>query len=326
MSLADVYLDSYLAPLAPLLARDDVTDIYLNRPGEVWVEELGGAIARHDMPALTARVVERLARQIAAASAQGVSREHPLLAAALPDGSRVQVILPPATRGFPALAIRKHVAAGMTLADFARSGAFDGVEVSASTAPAAAPLPPPGDDPGDLAAFLGEAVRARRNILISGGTSSGKTTFLNALLGEIPREERLILIEDTPELRVEHPNAVGLLAVRGHLGEADVSAEDLLIASLRMRPDRIILGEIRGSEALTFLRAVNTGHPGSLSTIHADSPDRAIDQLSLLVLQAGSKLGWDDVQTYIRRSLDVVVQLSRSGGKRRVSCVSTKLS
>ena len=164
-----------------------------------------------------------------------------------------------------------------------------------------------------------DAVIQRRNILISGGTSSGKTTFLNALLREIPSEERLILIEDTPELRFDHPNSVGLLAVRGHLGEAAVTAEDLLIASLRMRPDRIMLGEIRGSEALTFLRAVNTGHPGSMSTIHADSPDRAIDQLALLVLQAGSKLGWQEVQEYIRRSVSIVVQLERYNGQRRIA-------
>jgi type IV secretion system protein VirB11 len=324
MALADVYLDSYLAPLSHLLVRGDITDIYINRPGELWIEYLGGAIERQDAPQLTARVLERLARQIAATSAQGVSREHPLLAAALPDGSRVQVVLPPATRGDPALAIRKHVAAGMTLDDYASGGAFDATRLGGGNDGDGLTRAVADGTDGAFAAMLREAVQSRRNILISGGTSSGKTTFLNALLNEIPREERLILIEDTPELRLDHPNAVGLLAVRGHLGEADVSAEDLLIASLRMRPDRIILGEIRGSEALTFLRAVNTGHPGSISTIHADSPERAIDQLSLLVLQAGSKLGWDDVQTYIRRSLDVVVQLSRHAGERKVSWISMR--
>ena len=133
-------------------------------------------------------------------------------------------------------------------------------------------------------------MRARRNILVSGGTSTGKTTFLNSLLAEVPREELLILIEDTPELQLEHENAVGLIAARGELGEAHVSAEDLLIAALRMRPDRIILGELRGTEAFTFLRAVNTGHPGSMTTIHADTPQRAIEQLSPLVLQARSTL------------------------------------
>ena len=163
-----------------------------------------------------------------------------------------------------------------------------------------------------------DAVRARRNILVSGSTSMGKTTFLNALLAEVPMTERLILIEDAEELRIAHPNAVGLIAVRGKLGEADASAEDLLIAALRMRPDRIILGELRGQEAFTFLRAVNTGHPGSITTIHADSPHRAIEQLVLLVLQDGSPLRREDVRHYILQSVDVFVQLERRDGKRRV--------
>ena len=138
---------------------------------------------------------------------------------------------------------------------------------------------------------------------------------------EIPRAERLILIEDTAELQLSHANAVGLLAARGSLGEAEVTAEDLLIASLRMRPDRIILGEMRGKEAMTFLRAVNTGHPGSMSTIHADSPERAIDQLALLVLQAGANMKWDDVVRYATRSIDIIVQLKRKDGRRMVDRV-----
>src|SRR5690606_19074788 len=124
---------------------------------------------------------------------------------------------------------------------------------------------------------LQEAVRNRRNVLISGGTSTGKTTFLNALLREIPAAERLVLIEDTPELDMTHANAVGLLAARSALGEAAVKPEDLLMAALRLRPVRIILGELRGAEAFTFLRAVNTGHPGSMTTTHADDPARAVE-------------------------------------------------
>ncbi|RYF39978.1 MAG: P-type DNA transfer ATPase VirB11, partial [Cytophagaceae bacterium] len=145
---------------------------------------------------------------------------------------------------------------------------------------------------------------------------------LNALLREVPQHERLVFIEDTPELRLRHPNALGLLVARGSLGEADVSADDLLIATLRMRPDRIILGELRGSEALTFLRAVNTGHPGSLSTVHADSPERAVDQLALLMLQAGANMGWEAVTRYIYESIDIVVQLQRRDGYRKISDVT----
>jgi type IV secretion system protein VirB11 len=175
--------------------------------------------------------------------------------------------------------------------------------------------------PDRVRGTLRGAVRDRRNVLVSGGTSTGKTTFLGALLREIPPDERLILIEDTPELDMTHANAVGLVAARSALGEAEVRAEDLLMAALRMRPDRIILGELRGPEAFTFLRAVNTGHPGSMTTIHADSPARSVEQLALLVLQAGSRLGRDDVRHYVRRSIDVFVQLERRAGQRRVAQV-----
>ena len=323
-ALAEVgsYLDSFLAPLAAILARTDVTDIYVNRPEELWIETLGGEVERHDAPALTADVLTRLSRQIAAATAQGISREHPLLAATLPDGARVQVVAPPATRGPLALAIRKHVSASLGLSDYGQAGAFEQLIDSADNLDAAARF----HNVGGLQAerLLGQAVRDRKNILISGGTSSGKTTFLNALVAEIPLTERLILIEDTPELALRHPNSVGLLAARSQLGEAAVTAEDLLMAALRMRPDRILLGELRGTEAFTFLRAVNTGHPGSMTTIHADSPTRAIEQLALLVMQSGVQLRWEDVQHYVRASLDVLVQLTREGGRRRVSALMVK--
>jgi type IV secretion system protein VirB11 len=319
---AGYYLDSFLAPLGPWLERADVTDIWINRPGELWVETLGGGIERHEEPALDEPLLARLARQVAASAAQGINRAQPLLAASLPDGSRVQVVAPPATRNGHAFAIRRHVASDLSLADWAEEGAFDALRARKAA---------PDRDEGyrtlsgqEAAAYLAEAVRARRNVLVAGGTSTGKTTFLNALLAEIPAHERLILIEDTEELRLAHANAVGLIAARGHLAEAEVSAEDLLIAALRMRPDRIILGELRGSEAFTFLRAVNTGHPGSMTTIHADTPRRAIEQLALLVLQAGTRLSREDVQHYVRESIDVFVQLERQDGKRRVAEVMVR--
>jgi type IV secretion system protein VirB11 len=315
-----IYLRSYLAPLTGMLARADVTDIYVNRPGELWIETVGGAIERHDAPELDEATLERLARQIAAISHQGISREHPLLSATLPDGARVQIVAPPATRGPLALAIRKHVAADLALADYVAAGAFaatrgrDRLEDGESDRALAAQLAA-----GDLAGMLAAAVRGRKNILVSGGTSTGKTTFLNALIREIPAEERLILIEDTPELQVRQDNVVGLLAARSALGEAEVSANDLVAASLRMRPDRIILGELRGEEAFAFLRAVNTGHPGSMTTVHADSAERAIEQIVLLALQAGTQLNRDDVRHYVKTTIDVFVQLARVGGERRVA-------
>ena len=322
MSETGIYLDSLLAPLAPWLARPDVTDLYINRPGELWIETLGGELETHACPVLTEPVLMRLARQIAARSAQGISRAHPLLGATLPDGSRVQIVAPPAARETVVLAIRKHVAAGRTLADYAGDGSFEGLRAGEVALNAESPLRP--IDPVHAVAFLGEAVRERRNILIAGGTSTGKTTFLGALLKEVPPEERLILIEDTPELELTHRNSVGLLAVRSELSEAQLAAEDLLIAALRMRPDRIILGELRGREAFTFLRSVNTGHPGSMTTIHADSPQRAVEQLALLVLQSGAQLRWEDVLQYVRASIDVYVQLEREGGRRKVAALMVR--
>ncbi|WP_315369250.1 P-type DNA transfer ATPase VirB11 [Sphingomonas hylomeconis] len=314
-----VYLHAYLAPLAPMLARADVTDVFVNRPGEVWVETSAGAIERHEAPALDDAMLDRLARQIAALSHQGISREHPLLSATLPDGARIQIIAPPATRGSMALAIRKHVSPDLALSDYVAAGAFAETQASGVGTSSVDTALRALRDAGDIAGMLALAVRARKNVLVSGGTSSGKTTFLNALIREIPSEERLILIEDTPEVHLRHANAVGLLAARGQLGEARVTADDLLAASLRMRPDRIILGELRGEEAYTFLRAVNTGHPGSMTTVHADSAERAIEQIALLVLQTGTRLAREDVHHYVRGTIDVFVQLSRNAGRRHVS-------
>ena len=223
------------------------------------------------------------------------------------------------------MAIRKYVSPDLTLSDYVQSGAFAATscggigEASAVDRDLAVML-----DSGDIPATLAAAVKARKNILVSGGTSTGKTTFLNALLREVPRNERLILIEDTPELRVPHENAVGLLAARSALGEAQVTTDSLLAASLRMRPDRIIVGELRGPEAYTFLRAVNTGHPGSMTTVHADSAERAIEQIALLVLQTGTRLAREDVHHYVRSTIDVFVQLGRVAGRRQVEQVALK--
>jgi type IV secretion system protein VirB11 len=317
-----VYLRTYLAPLAPWLDAADVTDILINRPGEVWTDSPAG-MQRHDAPAVTAVMLQRLAQQIAATTSQGVSREHPLLAATLPDGARVQVVGPPATRQHLAFAIRKHVVPDLTLADYQAGGAFTNVRRAGGQ-----DRNPVDDelaallDRRDMPAFFSGAVKAGKNIVISGGTATGKTTFLNALLKEIPAADRLVVIEDTPEVRLWHPNAVGLVAVKSELGEAQVGVDELLRASLRMRPDRLLVGEIRGPEAFTFLRAVNTGHPGSLTTVHADSTDGALEQIAFMTLQAGLTLTRSDVMDYARSVIDVIVQLSRVNGRRAVSSVA----
>lgn len=317
-----VYLRTFLAPLSPWLERADVTDVLVNQPGEVWFETNQGPLVRAEAPEVSTLMLQRLAQQIAAVSHQGVNREHPLLAATLPSGARVQVIAPPATRRHYALAIRKHDIGNLALDDYAASGFLSHAgrlranQEGELDARLSALL-----DAGEVKAFLSEAVRAGKTFLISGGTASGKTTFLNALLKEVPREQRVIVIEDTPEIHVSQPNAIGLVAVRGELGETRVSAEDLLKAALRMRPDRLLVGEIRGAEAFAFLRAINTGHPGSMTTIHADSPRGAFDQIAFMAMQAGTNLTRPDVIDYARRVIDVVVQLTRAHGTRTLGAI-----
>jgi len=314
-----VYLRTYLSPLSPWLDRDDITDVIVNRPGEVWFEQEGKGLQRADAAEVTTTMLQRLSRQIAATSHQGVSREYPLLAATLPGGARVQIVAPPATPAHHALAIRKHMVSDLSLDDFARKGAF------AATRRARRPA---GEhdtelsrllEAGDIRSFLGLAVRAGKNIVISGGTATGKTTFLNALLKEAPIEDRIIVIEDTPEVHVGQPNAVSLIAVKSELGEARVGVGELLQAALRMRPDRLLVGEIRGPEGFTFLRAVNTGHAGAMTTVHADSPRGALEQIAFMALQAGVNLTRDEVLQYARGVVDIIVQLSRTAGQRMVS-------
>ena len=318
-----VYLQAYLRPLQPWLERADVTDIMVNRPGEIWVESLGRPAERRQVPELSEQVLGRLAAQIAAANHQAINREHPILSATLPDGARVQIVGAPATRGPLVLAIRRQVVQNLRLADYTQAGAFDGAamtpfEQTAELDRALAEL----IANGRREDFLRLAVRARKNIVISGGTATGKTTFANALIKEIPLQERLVVIEDTPELQIDHPNAVGLIAARSVLGEAAVSVEDLLQASLRLRPDRIILGELRGGEAYSFLRAINSGHPGSITTVHADSPAAALQQIALMVLGGGVNLGRAEIVAYVASLVDVAVQLRRVDGKRQVSKIS----
>jgi type IV secretion system protein VirB11 len=322
MSGEGAYLRAYLQPLAPYLDAPDITDILINRAGEVWFEAVGRSLQCAEAPDVSDTMLLRLSQQIAAISHQGLNREHPLLAAALPGGARVQIVAPPATRGGVALAIRKHVVADLSLDDYARAGAFTGARrTSAQSRPAIDAELAQLLGAGEVTNFFRRAVAGGKNIVISGGTASGKTTFLNALLKEIPPQERLIVIEDTPEVQLGRANAVGLVAVKGELGESRIGVDELLQASLRMRPDRLLVGEIRGPEAFTFLRAVNTGHPGSITTVHADSPRGALEQIAFMTLQAGLTLTRTDVIDYAKGVIDIIVQLARVNGRRVVTDV-----
>ena len=308
-----VYLDAYLEPFREWLERDTVTEILVNGPGEVWIEDAaaGGAMQRVSRPDIDDRLIQRLAEQVARVSHQGINREHPLLGATLPDGARVQFCGPPAARKHWAMAIRRHRRLDLPL---------DAYDTGPLAPPVEGVMPDPQESP---VAFLREAIKQRRTILVSGGTSTGKTTFLNAMLGEIPRQERVVLVEDTPELKFPGANGVGLVAVKGELGEAKVTANELLQAALRLRPDRIVLGELRGAESVSFLRAINTGHPGSFSTIHANSLRGALEQLSLMVMQTGIGLTRSDTIAHAASLIDVIVQLRRDpNGKRGIAHIA----
>jgi type IV secretion system protein VirB11 len=301
----NVYLKTYLKPFAAWLQRPDVTEILVNRPGEVWIETVGHPmIERVAAPDVDDLALQRLAAQIARISAQGVNRRSPLLAATLPDGARVQMVGPPAAAHW-AMAIRRYVTSDLPLEAFAPD---------TGTEQAKAPKATEHNEASLMTDDLRKAVADRKTILISGGTSSGKTTFLNALLKHVPATERIITVEDTPEIVVTQPNAVRLQAVKGDFGEARITVDDLLQASLRLRPDRLIVGEIRGREAGAFLRAINTGHAGSFTTVHANSPDGALEQVALMVMQSGLTLSRTETIDYCRSQIDIVVQLSRRGG------------
>jgi type IV secretion system protein VirB11 len=230
------------------------------------------------------------------------------------------MVLPPATRGTVALAIRKHRLQDMTLESYFEQSALPSAPKIADDSHVLAALL----QEQDYLGFFRAAVAARKTILISGGTSSGKTTLLNALLKEIPKHERVISIEDTPEIRLSSDNALGLIAVAGDQGEAKVTVDDLMRASLRMRPDRLIVGELRGGETVTFLRAINTGHPGSISTVHANSPQGAFEQIAFMCMQAGLGLGRQETMDYARSMIDIVIQLDRHSGQRAINCVEFK--
>ena len=319
------YLTRYLEPLRPWLDDAAVSEISVNMPQKVWIEAAGRPREAFDVPELTADLLAQLSRQIAASTDQLINQEKPLLSAALPTGERVQVVAPPAATNGYAFSIRKQVLKNMSLDDYAKQGAFDmtrlsrDANISDEVKSLQACL-----KKGNVQDFLSLAVRTHQNMVISGGTSTGKTTFLNALSQEIPMDERIITIEDTREVNAPHGNLLNLIAAKGDQGKSLITIQDLLEASLRLRPDRIILGELRGKEAYTFLRAINTGHPGSICTLHADSPAGAIEQLSLMVLQANLGLSRSEIKDYVSSMIDIVIQLKREGSRRFISAIQFK--
>lgn len=313
-------LETFLLPFKEIFAEDGVNEIMVNNPGEVWIEKKGDIFLK-PIPELDFDHLISLGRLVAQSTDQTISEEKPLLSASLPNGYRIQIIFPPACEpGKVGYAIRKGSTMNLSLDEYAKLGAFDATSTGEVVDENEKILNKLLKEK-NIKEFIKHAVLTKKNIIISGGTSTGKTTFTNAALGEIPKEERLITVEDAREVILTgHPNRMHLLVSKGGQGRAKVTTQDLIEACLRLRPDRIIVGELRGAEAFSFLRAINTGHPGSISTLHADTPAMAIEQLKLMVMQASLGMPPEEVKKYILAVVDVVIQLKRgSGGKRYVS-------
>ena len=290
-----------LGPLEPYMQDPDVTDVLVNGPAEVYVERLGRlqetntvfADEEHLMQIIQ-RVVSRVGRRI--------DEQSPMVDARLPDGSRINAIIPPLALNGPVLSIRRFAHESLRLTDLTALG---------SICP-------------EMVTLLEAAIEGRINVMISGGTGFGKTTLLNNLSGFIPSDERLVTIEDSAELQLRRKHVVSLeTRIANTEGQGQITPRDLVRNALRMRPDRIILGEVRGQEALDMLQAMNTGHEGSLTTIHANDTRDALSRLEVMVSMAGYELPVSVVRHYIGSAITLVVHLARlKGGVRRVMRVS----
>jgi pilus assembly protein CpaF len=288
-------------PLERLLADDTVTEIMVNGPYDIWIERQGRLYetnVRFDDASHMRRIINKIVAEVG----RRVDESSPMVDARLPDGRRVNIIIPPLSLSGPLITIRKFAKARMWLEDLVRIGTISTEAVD----------------------FLERCVLAELNILISGGTGAGKTTLLNALSAAIPDTHRIITIEDAAELQLNQRHVLRLESRPKNIeGEGEVVIRELVRNSLRMRPDRIIVGEVRGAEALDMLQAMNTGHDGSLSTVHANSPRDALARVETMVLMAGYDLPVRAIRQQVSSALDMVVHLERlEDGSRKVTHIT----
>lgn len=285
----------FLRPIEPLLLDESISEI-MGNPDASWWFERNGILCREASVSFDAGKLRTGLEVIANQLGKRLDEDNPILHAQLPDGSRLAAVIPPVVRPAPALTIRKFPARHYTIDDLIARGTL--------TRP--------------LAEFLAMQIRSGKTLLISGGTSSGKTTVLRAFASAIPDEQRIVVIEDTSELHLEKPN---LLAAECQTDtfKARITFDDLLKSALRWRPDRIILGEVRGVEARTLLDSLNTGHTGSLATIHANTALRALRRFANLVLRSHSQVTYEDIEAEIGETVDYVVHVEREPGRRVIS-------
>jgi pilus assembly protein CpaF len=288
-------------PLERLLADDSITEIMVNGPFEVWVERQGRlyeTTVRFTDESHLRRIINKIVAQVG----RRIDESSPLVDARLPDGSRVNAVIPPLSLSGPIVTIRKFSKKRLDMADMIKLGTLSSETVE----------------------FLQRCIIAQLNVLISGGTGSGKTTLLNALSTAIPETERIVTIEDAAELRLDQRHVLRLEARPKNIeGQGEIPIRHLVRNTLRMRPDRIIVGEVRGAEALDMLQAMNTGHDGSLSTIHANSPRDALSRIETMVLMTGYDLPVRAIRGQVASALDMIVHLERlEDGSRRVTAIT----
>jgi len=288
-------------PIDPLLKDPEIQEIMINAPDVIYVES-NGLLSRTDVRFRDDAHVRRVAERILAPLGRRIDESSPMVDARLPDGSRVNITIPPATPKHVSITIRKFRQDRLALEDLAAAGSFD----------------------ERMAEFLGACAANKLNILVSGGTGTGKTTLLNAISSFIPRSERIVTIEDPLELVLQQPHVISMEARPPDVsGRHAILQRDLLRNCLRMRPDRIIVGEVRGSEAFEMLQAMNTGHEGSLGTVHANTPRDALARIENMVMMAGFELPISAIREQIASALHLVVQLERSAdGVRRINAIT----
>lgn len=300
-NLIDNEINGY-GPITELLDDKDITEIMVNGKNEIYIE-LDGRVIKDDTVSFInddhiIRTIQRLIQPLG----RTIDTSNPMVDARLQDGSRLNAVIPPLSLKGPVMTIRKFKEELANIEDFLRSGTLTPY----------------------MARFLEACVQAKLNIIICGGTGSGKTTLLNVLSSFIGHDERIITIEDAAELKLEQEHVISLeTRLTNYEGEGEVTIRDLVINSLRMRPDRIIVGEVRGKEAFDMLQAMNTGHSGSLTTMHANSPIDALNRLETMVLMSGMEIPIKAIREYIENAVDIVVQVERlSDGKRKVTSIS----
>ena len=289
-------------PLTDLLNNDSVTEIMVNGANDIYVEVDGKLVKDESVSFINDTHIIRTIQRIVQPLGRTIDAVNPMVDAHLRDGSRLNAIIPPLSLTGPVITIRKFSKKMNSVDDLIRMGTLT----------------------ANMALFLQACVRAKLNIIISGGTGTGKTTLLNILSGFIDDEERIITIEDAAELKLHQSHVISLeTRVVNYEGEGEITIRDLVRNSLRMRPDRIIVGEVRGKEAFDMLQAMNTGHEGSITTLHANSSEDAINRLETMMLMNDMELPVYAIRNYIEKAIDIVIQIERlSDGKRKITSIS----